>query len=220
MASKSVTKSARGSDQRLAANCLPFPRSKKRGPKRRSGPCADIVKHPSAFREAPPASPALDDAICRLAQSMRSAKERQDERDQRRFLAWTEGRKPPEDEFVAASKYAIGTDHFGEGPVMFRWAVESVRAPEVLRPSQAEEALRLAVGQLNAVGQLLRLGGLRACTDGIEGGGDFAAHALADLGRTLRRLSMFGAVCRPVGHERELLCEAKASFEAACQWPV
>lgn len=152
------------------------------------------------------------DAWNRMERAIDRIAAEKDREAERLFADWLAERRVASDRYVSASRKGIATDHFGKGGDLFRWALESVSADEVLRPSQKDEALRLAIEQLNALGQIERLSGFGG------GSGDpartFTAHAIADLGRTLRRLAAFGAVCRPTAEERPLLAKAKAQFEA------
>lgn len=154
------------------------------------------------------------DAWNRMERAIDRMVAERDREDERLFADWLAERRVASDQYVSSSRRGIATDHFGEGGTLFRWAVESVSADEVLRPSQKDEALRLAIEQLNALGQVVRLSGFG--THGRSGDPErtFTEHAIADLGRTLRRLAAFGAVCRPTAKERPLLAKSKAQFEA------
>lgn len=190
-----------------------FPKQKKRGAKRHTGPCAEVVCFPQAAGERQERS-SLDRLCDKLADRSLELGRQQVEREQRQFHDWLEGRRVTTAELVSTARRGIATDHFGEGPSMLRWALGTVKGSDVIRPSETAAALNLAVEQLNSLGQLIRLGALEV-RDSSEEKGKFTQHALADLGAALGRLRLFGAVSRPVGRERELLCEAKAAFGAS-----
>lgn len=150
----------------------------------------------------------------RLAALFRAGWRESDERMQACFTRWRDGVRTSALAFCKASIYGLATDHYGEGPDLYRFGMESVQPADVLQSSQRDEALALAIEQLNTFGVLARFGGLAhlAATE-QDKGGDYAAHTLADLGVTLARLRRFGAMAGPTPAEAKHATQAMAAHE-------
>lgn len=195
----------------MNAQVITFPRKKKRGRKVASGPVASMtaIGRPSPRPQVDRSL--VDELEKRLAGHLDTAFRKSRNEEEKAFCRWSSGQRVSTEDFVAASHHGIATDTFGDGPGMFRWAVASTRKQDLLKDSDRDEALRLAVEQLNQIGLLVRLGGGFAYRSDE---GDFGRFATADLGRTLRRLAVFGCVSSPTAAEREILDESKAKFDA------
>ena len=205
-------------------NVVMFPKAKKRGRKRSTGPVAEVHTLISSNPERLAAN--TDPLMSGICQWMKKEREsqalktirakitRNDEENEARFLRWLDGVRVSTEALITTTRYGIATDSFGEGGQTFRWAIESVRSDNLLHPAQRDEALRLCIEQLNALGLLARLGGLRATSADKGEAYEFAEQVFADLGSTLRRLVFFGGVCKPTPSERSLLEKSKSEFDA------
>lgn len=148
----------------------------------------------------------------RLAAMFRAGCRESAERLQACFTRWRDGMRTPAIAFCKASISGLATEHYGQGPDLYRFGMESVRSADVLQSSQRDEALALAIEQLNTFGVLARFGGLgHLMAIEQDKGGDYAAHTLADLGVTLARLRRFGAIAGPTPAEAKHAAQAMAA---------
>ncbi len=136
-----------------------------------------------------------------------------DRRESACFMRWLQGVRTAAIAFCKGSLYGIATDHYGHGGAIYTQAIATVARADVLHSSQRDEALALAVETLNAFGVLARFGGLsQALAWETEKGGDFATHAVADLGVTLAKLRAFGAMAGPTAPELKHAKQARARY--------
>lgn len=160
---------------------------------------------------------AVDTALTpmeRLAAMCRAGYRESGERLRACFARWRDGVRTSALAFCKASINGLATDHYGQGPDLYRFGIETVQPEDILQSTQRDEALALAIEQLNTFGVLARFGGLvHLMAIEQDKGGDYAAHALADLGVTLARLRRFGAIAGPTPAEAKHAAQAKAAYE-------
>jgi len=148
-----------------------------------------------------------------LDRSIREAASRMRARRNACIDRWRAGSRTAAATFYKQSICGLGTNTYGEGGDVYRAGRDSVIPADVLHSSQKDEALALAIEQLNAFGVLARFGGMSVhVSDCGDPAGDYAAHTLADLGATLARLREFGAMVQPSPLEREHIARARAEY--------
>lgn len=174
-------------------------------------PKSSIVKN-DADADATKPAPTFEQLVDSLSAKLAPRWRKEDLRTEDVFLRWQEGRRHSPESFYEESRFGSAMPTYGEGPELFRWAVEATRKP--LRATQRDEALALAVETLNELGLLFRYGGLQvsACSRAEMVSREFAEMAIADIGRTLAMLRPFGAVAAPPPGERAHIERIKAEW--------
>lgn len=174
-------------------------------------PKTSVVRNGGDIGATKPA-PTLEQLVDSRSTHVSALDKQENIRTEHVFLRWQNGQRHTPMSFCESSLFAAATSTYGEGPKLFRWAVDATRKP--LRTSQTDEALALAVGTLNEIGLLLRYGGLRVSAAGHDEkvGREFAEMAIADIGRTLAMLRPFGAVATPPPGERAHIERVKAKW--------
>jgi hypothetical protein len=186
---------------------IKFPRKKKRGRKVMHGPMATVVALPiptdlDRWGRTQPQGSNVQRGLDRLHELARQRFERHSARNREIFNDWLEGiRKVDEELYAAGSNFGRASDHFGEGPDLYRWAVQSVAPKDILRINERNEALNLAIATLNKVAFLLRHGGMDAGGGYVvdeekfdkEAHRAFEQHSISDVAEAMVRLRAFGA---------------------------
>ena len=145
-----------------------------------------------------PASLPTDDLEAGLAACF--ARIREDDAERARGLdRWARGERPSLAWFGEKSISGLATDHFGEGPDHYRLALPL--AGPLIRWTDKDAALALAVDTLNAIACMVRYGGIRtqSCTASGDRDEDMlheecARGVVSDLAVTMVRLQAFGTV--------------------------
>ncbi|MGH8060977.1 MAG: hypothetical protein ACREO7_03065 [Pseudoxanthomonas sp.] len=205
----------------MAAQVLKFPNSNP-PPKRRGRRPANTVDPRIAARRVQVVAERMDPEGARLMRIALAAIERgkaprHHEDHNEIFDRWETGEVAVPLQFYVRSRWGIATDHFGEGPCSYRWAVAEALSPPIAS-NRPDKALALAVEQLNAISLVVRYGGWRVewdSTEQDEGAREYPTQVMADFGDTMARLVKFGAIAVPDAKEREFITKAQAEHFSA-----
>jgi len=204
----------------VTAQLIQFPRAKKRGAKVRKGPLCEFHELPRESRRTVGGDDEvvnrmvdkLEDAFSNPRSEMGAmlrnhiARNRQawDSEKRRQFVLWRQGGLISANEYAAGSCQGIATDHFGEGPDAFRWAVKDTEGEAYHAPFDRDRAMRAAIECLNTIAHAVRYGALQARSSPIvrdgfdkEAAGAYAQGVLSTLGRTVELLREFGGGVDP-----------------------
>lgn len=180
-------------------NVIAFPRFAIRTPEPKP-------KRARKTRAKSPTQPVGDDLEAGLAACF--ARMREDDAERARGLdRWARGERPSLAWFGEKSISGLATDHFGEGPDHYRLALPM--AGPLIRWTDKDAALALAVDTLNAIAYMVRYGGIRtqSCTASHDREEDMrheecARGVVSDLAVTMVRLQAFGTVPSQTPAER------------------